>query len=149
VPNDRFPAGGQWVYGRLTKRTCLCCGERLYNPAGHWLKKPACWWGLQEHMRAAVARGSRRYRLFRCPGCGREFLHWAFWRRSVKCIDCRKATGRAAVARCNALRQPVRHEERPCRGCGAAFRPERTTARFCSPRCRVAWNRRKKAGTAV
>jgi hypothetical protein len=32
-------------------------------------------------------------------------------------------------------------EERSCEQCGAAFAPRREHARFCSARCRVAWNR--------
>ena len=32
-------------------------------------------------------------------------------------------------------------EERSCEQCGAAFTPRREHARFCSARCRVAWNR--------
>ncbi|NNG20508.1 hypothetical protein HJ590_13215 [Naumannella sp. ID2617S] len=33
-----------------------------------------------------------------------------------------------------------------CEQCGATFQGKRSTARFCSTRCRVAWNRAKKAG---
>jgi hypothetical protein len=32
-------------------------------------------------------------------------------------------------------------EPRNCEHCGASFTPRREHARFCSPRCRVAWNR--------
>ena len=32
-------------------------------------------------------------------------------------------------------------ETRDCEQCGASFAPRREHARFCSPRCRVAWNR--------
>ncbi len=32
-------------------------------------------------------------------------------------------------------------DERSCEQCGAAFAPRREHARFCSARCRVAWNR--------
>jgi hypothetical protein len=32
-------------------------------------------------------------------------------------------------------------ESRECEQCGASFAPRREHARFCSPRCRVAWNR--------
>src|SRR5260370_34960381 len=32
-------------------------------------------------------------------------------------------------------------EERNCEQCGASFSPRREHARFCSARCRVAWNR--------
>jgi hypothetical protein len=30
-----------------------------------------------------------------------------------------------------------------CQQCGAEFKPQRTTARFCSTKCRVYWNRAK------
>ena len=32
-------------------------------------------------------------------------------------------------------------ESRECARCGTAFEPKREHARFCSARCRVAWNR--------
>jgi hypothetical protein len=34
-------------------------------------------------------------------------------------------------------------DTRTCEQCGASFTPRREHARFCSPRCRVAWNRRQ------
>ncbi len=36
-------------------------------------------------------------------------------------------------------------EERACEQCGTAFAPRREHARFCSARCRVAWNRAARA----
>jgi hypothetical protein len=36
-------------------------------------------------------------------------------------------------------------EERNCEQCGTAFAPRREHARFCSARCRVAWNRAARA----
>jgi len=36
-------------------------------------------------------------------------------------------------------------EERACEQCGATFAPRREHARFCSARCRVAWNRAARA----
>ena len=33
-------------------------------------------------------------------------------------------------------------DTRTCEQCGTSFTPRREHARFCSPRCRVAWNRR-------
>jgi hypothetical protein len=36
-------------------------------------------------------------------------------------------------------------EDRTCEQCGAAFAPRREHARFCSARCRVAWNRAAQA----
>jgi hypothetical protein len=33
--------------------------------------------------------------------------------------------------------------KRTCAQCGAEFQPQRTTAKFCSPKCRVYWHREK------
>jgi hypothetical protein len=38
------------------------------------------------------------------------------------------------------------YEPRPCSHCGQPFTPERSTARYCSTRCRVAFHRAKLAG---
>lgn len=39
-------------------------------------------------------------------------------------------------------------EKRNCEQCGAPFAPRREHARFCSARCRVAWNRAARTGKA-
>ena len=36
-----------------------------------------------------------------------------------------------------------------CPACGVQFRPQRSTARFCSPRCRVAAQRARDRGTPI
>jgi len=36
-----------------------------------------------------------------------------------------------------------------CSACGAPFRPQRSTARFCSPRCRKATQRARNRGTPI
>ena len=38
---------------------------------------------------------------------------------------------------------------RPCEQCGTSFAPRREHARFCSARCRVAWNRQNTSGRAA
>jgi hypothetical protein len=40
-------------------------------------------------------------------------------------------------------------DNRNCEQCGAAFAPRREHARFCSARCRVAWNRQNVGGSAA
>lgn len=40
-------------------------------------------------------------------------------------------------------------EERNCEQCGAPFAPRREHARFCSARCRVAWNRAARSGKGL
>ena len=37
-------------------------------------------------------------------------------------------------------------DTRPCEQCGAGFEPQREHARFCSARCRAAWNREHTGG---
>jgi hypothetical protein len=39
-------------------------------------------------------------------------------------------------------------EDRTCEQCGASFSPRREHARFCSARCRVAWNRAARSDRA-
>ena len=36
-----------------------------------------------------------------------------------------------------------------CSACGLQFKPQRSTARFCSPRCRVAARRARDRGTPI
>lgn len=38
---------------------------------------------------------------------------------------------------------------RVCEQCGKEFTAQRSTARFCSPTCRVTWNRQKKSAAIV
>src|ERR1700735_5133620 len=40
-------------------------------------------------------------------------------------------------------------DTRTCEHCGAMFAPRREHARFCSARCRVAWNRENKRDPAA
>jgi hypothetical protein len=46
-------------------------------------------------------------------------------------------------------RAPRRDATVTCAGCGFQFRPERSTARFCSARCRVAAHRARDRGLSV
>lgn len=65
-------------------------------------------------------------------------------RRRAETIERRTAAGivRTTEAGGFAVLQPV---ARTCRHCGEPFTPARTTAQFCSARCRVAHHRREKA----
>jgi endogenous inhibitor of DNA gyrase (YacG/DUF329 family) len=47
---------------------------------------------------------------------------------------------RAAPRACCAYHRPVA-DVRECAQCGTPFTPQREHARFCSPRCRMTWNR--------
>ena len=54
----------------------------------------------------------------------------------------------AAHTELSALRVtwPVMADTRNCAQCGTLFVPRREHARFCSARCRVAWNRQHVSG---
>jgi hypothetical protein len=105
-------------------------------------------------------QGVPRYRLERCPRCRRQCLLSS---RSPYCADCLRQHQAEAN---RASRRQRRQEEtlrrrltaglvRPsqeglvpcaiaCARCGQPFRPERTTGRYCSTRCRVAAHRAKE-----
>jgi hypothetical protein len=104
----------------------------------------------------------------RCPDCGRSFIsalapvwrrprgmsnsraeRWVrrYWRRRSRCQICaaerlREQRRQAEQRRRERQRQPA---ETLCLHCGAAFHRQRTTARFCSARCRVAAHRAAQA----
>ena len=54
------------------------------------------------------------------------------WRRERNRLAMRQRRGSALVL-----------QDRPCLQCGSIFTPERSTARYCSTRCRVAAHRAK------
>jgi hypothetical protein len=95
-----------------------------------------------------------------CPSCGRTA---PMTRRSRYCLDClkeRKALANPAYQRRHRQRQKLRRRieaghvvatgrltlgvRRHCDRCGVLFSPERSTARYCGARCRVAAHRAKK-----
>src|SRR5262245_26430408 len=50
---------------------------------------------------------------------------------------------------CKVLDGPLNASPTECAACGAQFRLQRSTARFCSPRCRKAAQRTRDRGTPV
>ena len=44
---------------------------------------------------------------------------------------------------------PTKNSPKECAACGVQFRPQRSTAFFCSPRCRKAAQRVRDRGTAI
>src|SRR3954469_3017194 len=67
----------------------------------------------------------------------------------LRCRDCSKTLADQARARRWARTLTERVEARGtsvCEGCGASFVPVRTSARFCSVRCRVAAHRNPEHG---
>jgi hypothetical protein len=90
--------------------------------------------------------------IVKCPECGKDELHTIHSRIKL-CDQCqhkekiarqwqrrRRKAGLLTVQKSGSLRYPV-PVKRNCQHCGQAFTPERTTARFCSPKCRVYFHR--------
>jgi hypothetical protein len=115
---------------------------------------------VKQAWREAVAkllRGERRfgYRyglkvgLHDCAACGRSFIcrhpAWRYdWAAEDKvphqvycCQDCRREGVNA--------RRRVDHDTRPCDACGERYTPTRSDGRYCTPRCRQAAYRARKA----
>jgi len=74
-------------------------------------------------------------RVSRCQGCGR-FFYLTDVRRTT-CNGCRAKAEREKKRR----QRGTDLSARACQHCGATFTPKRSTARFCSTRCRVAAHR--------
>ena len=98
-------------------------------------------------------------RALRCPDCGKEAFRG---RQAKRCWECTKAAAREWRRKCQQQRRAVAAgllvrlpgqgkwgccaivpAKYACARCGAEFRPRRTTARYCSTRCRVAAHREK------
>jgi hypothetical protein len=94
--------------------------------------------------------------MFRC-GCGdyaHAYLDKGEDQTTLACRKCERTEHNRLYMR-KRRGSDVPHDPRPCGHCGQVFQPERTTARYCSTRCRVAAHRsskrpkkpaRKKAG---
>ena len=77
-----------------------------------------------------------------CPDCHRAFLLVSTFRK-LRCNPCQTAAIRRAWAIRKRRERSAAAGDRslPCDHCGATFTPERSTARYCSTRCRVAAHR--------
>jgi hypothetical protein len=87
-------------------------------------------------MGAAIrARRHCYYRTIRCQDCGAREERGCNARR---CRDCQEEHARALRRERRQPREPLPTK---CSRCGTEFPARRSTAKFCSPKCRVAWNR--------
>ena len=87
-----------------------------------------------------------------CPHCGHDAASLSSYGSLLKqvCKNCR-LEHRRALARLAAKRRRRTSGEvttpttKPCAHCGKSFKPQRSTATFCSTKCRVAAHRTKPA----
>jgi len=79
-----------------------------------------------------------------CKCCGLDMLRMGTGRGPVICKPCKlfhkRATWAAGKRKARAALR-VERSEVSCKHCGASFIPQRSTAQFCSTRCRVAAHR--------
>src|SRR5262245_27327498 len=95
--------------GRVWRRTCADCGAEF--------------WGAWTAERCGACQGKRGRELARTRQQQRRQVRSGLWETEVSFSTYRRV--------------PVRKIPRTCGHCGEVFEPERTTARFCSPTCRV------------
>jgi hypothetical protein len=105
-------------------------------------------------------QGKPRYYRHRCPGCGRDGLLSSRARRCADCLRRRQAEANRVDQRRRRREKTLERRQAAglvrrsgegwvpcdiaCACCGRPFRPERTTGRYCSTRCRVAACRERK-----
>jgi hypothetical protein len=92
-------------------------------------------------------------RWWRCPGC-RQKIYWCgWWGQTLNhCPDCRRtALRRKKREALRQYRKSIRTEPSPvtCARCGTTFTPPRSDASYCSPACRQAAYRERKAAAST
>jgi hypothetical protein len=76
-----------------------------------------------------------------CKHCGRGFFNSGRW-RSYHCSDkCVRAARRAPVVKARSEERAAERAGLKCQTCGTKLAAKRSTAKFCSVRCRVAAHR--------
>ena len=81
-----------------------------------------------------------------CDQCGQLHARRVLISGTMKCTDCVAANERKASAKSSAdYRTRNRQPKQPvtCSHCGKSFMPQRSTATFCTAKCRVAAHRAK------
>lgn len=77
--------------------------------------------------------------------CGRHVFFRGDRKTYLQCFDCDQARRKALQAAWRDANIP-KAAEVLCQKCGTMFQPKRSTAKFCSTRCRVAFNRASGKG---
>jgi hypothetical protein len=137
---------------------CKSCKRDLYWTYGTATRYRFCR-ATPKCSKLATAEIKKRYKLWElegwteisCDRCGQDFVTTGGFnssggvmktRRRFCSDQCRKSSSNE---RNNSKREHVEHDEIGCSHCGEKFQPVRSTAKFCSPKCRVAANRAKNA----
>ena len=92
----------------------------------------------------AFCSGQISWHMMPCSQCGQEHARQLQIGGEMKCSDCVANNVRAASRKSSAAyRERNRKPKEPiaCAHCGQEFTPKRSTAQFCSVKCRVSANR--------
>jgi hypothetical protein len=148
------------VYFDRTITTLPIDSVRKVKYSGRWLRYepiPRLWapllqalnqerkqqWG--DDCRPVEAPGFTDGTVYKCWHCRGKFYKAFGAARHVYCSDqCAKAARSKTFTKLSKARSKARAEARAgrkCESCGKAIRAQRSTARFCSVRCRVASHR--------
>ncbi len=152
---DRLCAGYRYRSMRgtmidATPVSCIHCREQFTSSrfrARYHVEKCEAMWLLNQvriadNMDRKKHFGYRNYCVVRCARCSIDVYSDRKCTYRV-CFKCRHKNQLEAVQRCQA-RYKVKHEERACECCHEAYSPKRSTAKFCSDKCRVAAHRQQR-----
>ena len=135
----------------LTPVSCVHCREQFskgsfYAPF-HIEACEAMWNLKQQRIAKNMHRHTHRnYCLVRCARCGIDVYSDRKCSYRV-CFKCRHRNQLDAVRRCQA-RYKVERKDRICECCQKAYSPKRSTAKYCSDKCRVQSYRIRLGGVA-
>ena len=168
IPQCTFPTSVTWAekwheihesYLSVSKRTgmvidltpvsCVHCKEQFskgsFNAPFHIKKCEAMWILTQQRISKNMDRYTHgNYCLVSCSRCGIDVYSDRNCSYRV-CFKCRHRNQLEAVRRCQA-RYKVKHEDRVCGCCKKAYSPKRSTAKYCSDKCRVQAHRIRLGG---
>ena len=129
------------ISNRRERPVCEHCNRPESDSYEHKMRCRGTWQAEQDRLRDLTPDNwSYRDRIRRlCARCGK--IVYARRTNTYRvCWDCFHANQRAAVKRCQQARR-VTHDPIPCQQCGESFQPKRTTAKYCSAKCRAASHR--------
>lgn len=119
--------------------SCVHCREqfskRSFNAPFHIEACETMWTLKQQRIAKNMYRTHRNYCTVRCVRCGIDVYSDRKCSYRV-CFKCRHLNQLDAVRRCQA-RYKAKHEDRVCECCQKAYSPKRSTAKYCSDKCRV------------
>jgi len=136
---ERKASRDNWVAGLCEYGQEYHARRRLFLCSSHLQDCRQCWEARQILFRSIHGDWRSETKEVACK-CGRSVFFRGDRKTHLLCFDCDLARRQALQAAWRAANIP-KAAEVSCDYCGTTFQPKRSTAKFCSTRCRVAANR--------